>query len=155
MLVCVSKASSNLLLFSCSQSPQDLFSFVAHPFFLHQFCFSENILLAHVTFLEMYKNVWVKRPQLDHLHICVCSLLYIWMLIVCFCLFPNKVPDDLTPEERQELENIRRRKQELLEDIQVISSDHFSEAAAFSASKVIWIHCSFEWVCSLNCLMSH
>lgn len=30
------------------------------------------------------------------------------------------VPDDLTPEEQQELENIRRRKQELLEDIQVI-----------------------------------
>lgn len=29
------------------------------------------------------------------------------------------VPDDLTPEEQQELENIRRRKQELLEDIQV------------------------------------
>ncbi|KAA0725014.1 SEC7 and coiled-coil domain-containing protein 1 [Triplophysa tibetana] len=28
------------------------------------------------------------------------------------------VPDDLTPEEKQELENIRRRKQELLEDIQ-------------------------------------
>lgn len=59
------------------------------------------------------------------------------MLIVCFCLFPNEVPDDLTPEEKQELENIRRRKQELLEDIQVISSDHFSEAATFSASKVI------------------
>ena len=32
-------------------------------------------------------------------------------------VFP--VPDDLTPEEQQELENIRRRKQELLEDIQV------------------------------------
>uniref|UniRef100_A0A3B5LPN3 Cytohesin 1a n=1 Tax=Xiphophorus couchianus TaxID=32473 RepID=A0A3B5LPN3_9TELE len=30
------------------------------------------------------------------------------------------VPDDLTPAEQQELENIRRRKQELLEDIQVI-----------------------------------
>lgn len=29
------------------------------------------------------------------------------------------VPEDLTPEEQQELENIRRRKQELLEDIQV------------------------------------
>ena len=32
---------------------------------------------------------------------------------------PSTVPDDLTPEEQQELENIRRRKQELLEDIQV------------------------------------
>lgn len=31
----------------------------------------------------------------------------------------SSVPDDLTPEEKQELENIRRRKQELLEDIQV------------------------------------
>uniref|UniRef100_A0AAR2ILJ5 Cytohesin 1a n=1 Tax=Pygocentrus nattereri TaxID=42514 RepID=A0AAR2ILJ5_PYGNA len=31
----------------------------------------------------------------------------------------HPVPDDLTPEEKQELENIRRRKQELLEDIQV------------------------------------
>lgn len=29
------------------------------------------------------------------------------------------MPDDLTPEEQQELEHIRRRKQELLEDIQV------------------------------------
>lgn len=29
------------------------------------------------------------------------------------------VPSDLTPEECQELENIRRRKQELLADIQV------------------------------------
>lgn len=29
------------------------------------------------------------------------------------------MPEDLTPEEQQELENIRRRKQELLEDIQV------------------------------------
>lgn len=29
------------------------------------------------------------------------------------------VPSDLTAEERQELENIRRRKQELLADIQV------------------------------------
>lgn len=39
------------------------------------------------------------------------------------------VPDDLTPEEQQELENIRRRKQELLEDIQVkltpINFDNF------------------------------
>lgn len=36
--------------------------------------------------------------------------------------FPSRVlpvPEDLTPEEQQELENIRRRKQELLEDIQV------------------------------------
>lgn len=33
------------------------------------------------------------------------------------------VPDDLTPEEQQELENIRRRKQELLEDIQVIPEE--------------------------------
>lgn len=31
----------------------------------------------------------------------------------------SPVPDDLTPEEQQELEHIRRRKQELLEDIQV------------------------------------
>lgn len=33
------------------------------------------------------------------------------------------VPDDLTPEEQQELENIRRRKQELMEDIQVKLTD--------------------------------
>lgn len=61
--------------------------------------------------------------------------LYIWTLIVCFCLFPNKVPDDLTPEEKQELENIRRRKQELLEDIQVISSNNFSEISTFLPQK--------------------
>lgn len=34
---------------------------------------------------------------------------------LCLCA----VPSDLTPEECQELENIRRRKQELLADIQV------------------------------------
>ncbi len=61
--------------------------------------------------------------------------LYIWILIVCFCLFPNKVPDDLTPEEKQDLENIRRRKQELLADIQVISSNHFSEITTFLPQK--------------------
>ncbi|CAB1458969.1 unnamed protein product [Pleuronectes platessa] len=33
------------------------------------------------------------------------------------------VPDDLTPEEHQELENIRRRKQELLEDIQRLKDE--------------------------------
>ncbi|XP_042082309.1 cytohesin-1a isoform X2 [Haplochromis burtoni] len=33
------------------------------------------------------------------------------------------VPDDLTPEEQQELENIRRRKQELLEDIQRLKNE--------------------------------
>lgn len=37
------------------------------------------------------------------------------------CVLP--VPEDLTPEEQQELENIRRRKQELLEDIQVTCVD--------------------------------
>uniref|UniRef100_A0A8C6T7G0 Cytohesin 1a n=1 Tax=Neogobius melanostomus TaxID=47308 RepID=A0A8C6T7G0_9GOBI len=36
-------------------------------------------------------------------------------------VFP--VPDDLTPEEQQELENIRRRKQELLEDIQRLKDE--------------------------------
>uniref|UniRef100_A0A8C2HRK8 Cytohesin 1b n=1 Tax=Cyprinus carpio TaxID=7962 RepID=A0A8C2HRK8_CYPCA len=46
-------------------------------------------------------------------------------------MFWTRVPDDLTPEEKQELENIRRRKQELLEDIQVISSNHFSEISTF------------------------
>uniref|UniRef100_A0A3B3ST25 Cytohesin 1 n=1 Tax=Paramormyrops kingsleyae TaxID=1676925 RepID=A0A3B3ST25_9TELE len=39
------------------------------------------------------------------------------------------VPDDLTPEERQELENIRRRKQELLEDIQVKSMQRNKQVA--------------------------
>ncbi|MGH0119441.1 UNVERIFIED_CONTAM: hypothetical protein FKN15_024184 [Acipenser sinensis] len=34
-----------------------------------------------------------------------------------------EVPNDLTPEERQELENIRRRKQELLEDIQRLKDE--------------------------------
>uniref|UniRef100_A0A671PJR7 Cytohesin-1-like n=1 Tax=Sinocyclocheilus anshuiensis TaxID=1608454 RepID=A0A671PJR7_9TELE len=85
----------------------------------------------------MYRNVWVKRLQLDRLHICVYSRLDIRTLIICFCLFPNKVPDDLTPEEKQELENIRRRKQELLGDIQVISSDYLSEITSFSAPKII------------------
>ncbi|XP_033827605.1 cytohesin-1a isoform X3 [Periophthalmus magnuspinnatus] len=36
---------------------------------------------------------------------------------------PPAVPDDLTPEEQQELENIRRRKQELLEDIQRLKDE--------------------------------
>lgn len=40
---------------------------------------------------------------------------------------PNVVPPDLTPEERLELENIRRRKQELLVEIQRLR-DELSEA---------------------------
>ncbi|XP_051925680.1 cytohesin-1-like isoform X4 [Hippocampus zosterae] len=35
----------------------------------------------------------------------------------------TKVPDDLSPEERQELESIRRRKQELLQDIQRLKNE--------------------------------
>ncbi|XP_068434209.1 cytohesin-1a isoform X5 [Clinocottus analis] len=38
-------------------------------------------------------------------------------------LQPPPVPDDLTPEEKQELENIRRRKQELMEDIQRLKDE--------------------------------
>ncbi|KAM7381364.1 hypothetical protein PAMA_012282 [Pampus argenteus] len=56
------------------------------------------------------------------------------------------VPDDLSPEERQELETIRRRKQELLEDIQgfsvgfspvfdTLSSHNLHRAALLSQSK--------------------
>lgn len=36
----------------------------------------------------------------------------------------SSVPDDLSPEERQELESIRRRKEELLHDIQVTTQAH-------------------------------
>lgn len=48
---------------------------------------------------------------------------------MCTCtrhhiLFPVSVPDDLSPEEQQELESIRRRKQELLQDIQVSTKTH-------------------------------
>lgn len=39
-----------------------------------------------------------------------------------FLFFLSSVPDDLTPEEQKELENIRRRKQELLDDIQVMKN---------------------------------
>ncbi|KAG9337906.1 hypothetical protein JZ751_027559 [Albula glossodonta] len=42
-----------------------------------------------------------------------------------WCLFES-VPNDLTPEEQQELENIRRRKLELLEDIQRYTAEEFS-----------------------------
>lgn len=44
------------------------------------------------------------------------------LTIVCIKMFALPlcpVPDDLSPEERQELECIRRRKEELLLDIQV------------------------------------
>lgn len=37
-----------------------------------------------------------------------------------FCFIP--VPDDLSIEEREELLNIRRRKKELIDDIEVIDS---------------------------------
>lgn len=43
----------------------------------------------------------------------------------------SPVPDDLTPEEQQELENIRRRKQELLEDIQVIQEKDMGTVVMF------------------------
>uniref|UniRef100_A0AAY4ARY0 Cytohesin 1a n=1 Tax=Denticeps clupeoides TaxID=299321 RepID=A0AAY4ARY0_9TELE len=36
---------------------------------------------------------------------------------------PTAVPDDLSPEEKQELENIRRRKQELQDDIQRLKDE--------------------------------
>lgn len=66
---------------------------------------------------------------MDFLKVCQSGLelatLFGWLLPQISCnqhadnsLSPS-VPDDLTPEEKQELENIRRRKQELLEDIQV------------------------------------
>ncbi|TSK14778.1 Cytohesin-1 [Bagarius yarrelli] len=48
-------------------------------------------------------------------------MLVLNMLIILVSLHP--VPDDLTPEEKQELENIRRRKQELLEDIQRLKDE--------------------------------
>uniref|UniRef100_A0A9J7X2M3 Cytohesin 1a n=2 Tax=Cyprinus carpio TaxID=7962 RepID=A0A9J7X2M3_CYPCA len=41
------------------------------------------------------------------------------MIICC----EMSVPDDLTPEEQKELENIRRRKQELLDDIQRLKDE--------------------------------
>ncbi|KTG32779.1 hypothetical protein cypCar_00014364 [Cyprinus carpio] len=40
-----------------------------------------------------------------------------------FSFFLSSVPDDLTPEEQKELENIRRRKQELLDDIQRLKDE--------------------------------
>ncbi|KAA8582590.1 hypothetical protein FQN60_003842 [Etheostoma spectabile] len=46
------------------------------------------------------------------------------VLILVVSLFAcSAVPDDLTPEEQQELENIRRRKQELQEDIQRLKDE--------------------------------
>ena len=43
------------------------------------------------------------------------------------------VPSDLTAEERQELENIRRRKQELLADIQVGAGQHLDQGSSHDA----------------------
>lgn len=51
--------------------------------------------------------------------------LYVWVLHVLL----SSVPDDLSPEEREELESIRRRKQELLQDIQVRAHSHSVRAA--------------------------
>lgn len=53
---------------------------------------------------------------LDCLSVCLPASLSVFkMLALSLC----SVPDDLSPEERQELECIRRRKEELLLDIQV------------------------------------
>lgn len=52
--------------------------------------------------------------------VCVLASVILSETYVSFS-FASSVPDDLTPEERQELESIRRRKQELLQDIQVRS----------------------------------
>ncbi|KTF85271.1 hypothetical protein cypCar_00035969 [Cyprinus carpio] len=47
----------------------------------------------------------------------------VWLTKKTKHVFPlSSVPDDLTPEEQKELENIRRRKQELLDDIQVMKN---------------------------------
>lgn len=48
------------------------------------------------------------------------------------------MPSDLTPEERQELENIRRRKQELLADIQV--GTRSSQGVTGSMCGAHWTH---------------
>ncbi|KAF3846303.1 hypothetical protein F7725_003381 [Dissostichus mawsoni] len=55
-------------------------------------------------------------------------------LVVQFGRKGSEVPDDLTPEEQQELENIRRRKQELLEDIQIIFGACLGEELLVEAS---------------------
>ncbi|XP_007556393.1 cytohesin-1-like isoform X1 [Poecilia formosa] len=51
--------------------------------------------------------------------LCVSSL----QTFLCPAVKTPPVPDDLTPVEQQELENIRRRKQELLEDIQRLKDE--------------------------------
>lgn len=45
------------------------------------------------------------------------NVLYYFLVIIIHCL--STVPEDLSLEERDELSNIRRRKKELLDDIEV------------------------------------
>lgn len=52
-----------------------------------------------------------------------------------FLSYVLPVPDDLTPEEQQELENIRRRKLELLEDIQVLLDENTGDAVMFICAR--------------------
>ncbi|XP_046709871.1 cytohesin-1b isoform X5 [Silurus meridionalis] len=53
----------------------------------------------------------------------LCASSFQAFLCPTVCPAAPAVPDDLTPEEKQELENIRRRKQELLEDIQRLKDE--------------------------------
>ena len=70
----------------------------------------------------------------------------LWYLVVRIVFILGKVeaflitfpsffvgPSDLTAEERQELENIRRRKQELLADIQVGAGQHLDQGSSHDA----------------------
>lgn len=82
-------------------------------------------------------------------YVCMCMkilVLFVWVLHV----FLSSVPDDLSPEERQELESIRRRKQELLHDIQV-TCFHKRSHIFFSFNQFV---AEFFWVCLFSVCLS-
>lgn len=73
--------------------------------------------------------------------------IYFWRGKAFLVILPSfsVVPSDLTAEERQELENIRRRKQELLADIQV-GAGQPPRPGVFSWHLLPWSHHSSDKV---------
>lgn len=68
---------------------------------------------------KKYPDVSCKFTFLNQVYSVFCDEVCLQMLKDC-TFFSVPVPDDLSIEEREELLNIRRRKKELIDDIEVI-----------------------------------
>lgn len=97
-----------------------------------------------------FVHVWVCIYSISNVCVSIFDLC-IWVLHV----FLSLVPDDLSPEERQELESIRRRKQELLQDIQVITHTLLPYTTYISLINLLNFHLEFNFLGPPSVLSSY